>query len=174
MVVAGCGAEPSPSAALPTPPSEPDGWRTVTSDEGDVVARLPREFVVESTAGGIGASPDISAPMSAEWIVIGPTTHELAQGDSIDDWVNASNWLTAQQDGAVRAVDTREVLLPAGPAIEYRAIYDVEGHAAWTILYAIDVGGDISVVRFGGDGPMPEELPEDYALIRDLLTFPRP
>ena len=64
------------------------------------------------------------------------------------------------------------MLLPAVRALEYSAAYTVEGRAAWTILYAIDIGGDISVVRFGGDGPVPEALPDDFALIRDLLVFP--
>lgn len=134
---------------------------------------IPREFVVGSTSGGISGFPDIDLPESASFMVIGPTTHELRPRDTIDDWVEESSWLTGQRESAeLGPVERTEVLLPAGRALQYSAAYTVEGRAAWTVLYAIDTGGDISVARFGGDGPVPEDLPDDLALIRDLLAFP--
>ena len=174
LVLAACGdTAPTPDLVPPPRPALPDGWRTVTTDEGDVAAALPRSFVVNSTSGAIAGFPDIDSSESASFIVIGPTTHDLQPGDTIDDWVEASNWLTGQREGAEQGlVERRELLLPSGRALEFSAAYTVAGQQAWTFLYAIDTGDDISVVRFGGDGPLPADLPDDFALIRDLLEFP--
>jgi hypothetical protein len=176
LTASGCAAaEPTASAPLPERPDVPDGWRIVTSDEGDVSATLPRDFVVVSTAGGITGYPELDASEAETWTVIGPSTHELRPNATIDDWVSESNWLTGQREGAVLAAVRRaDVLLPAGPAVEFAAAYGVDGHEAWTMVYAIDIGGELSVVRFGGDGLMPDTLPGDLAVIRDLLTFPTP
>ena len=174
-LVGGCGGESStPEPTLPPRPAVPEGWRTVTTDEGDVVMALPREFVVGSTSGAISGFPELDGPASTGVIVMGPETHELEAGQTVDQWIEANNWLTAQRDGArLGPVQRERVLLPAGPALEITASYEADGAAAWSILYVIDTGREPTVARFGGDGAPPDDLPDELALIRDLMAFPQ-
>ena len=119
----------------------PEAWRTVATDEGDVVMAMPRELVVTGTTGAIVTAPDQEGAAGATEVwAIGPGTLELGPDQSVDEWIEASNWLTGQREGAVLGpVRRTPVLLPAGPAIEMTAGYTVDGAEAWTILYAIDL-----------------------------------
>lgn len=173
LLLAACGAPPAtPEPTLPPRPAVPAQWRTVTSDEGDVVMAIPRELVVTITSGGVqGFAEQAGAGQIDVW-AMGPGTLALRPGQSIEEWIDASSWLSGQWEGAVLGpVRRTAVMLPAGPAIEMTAGYTVDGEEAWTFLYAIDTRPGFAVFRAGGPGPPPDGLPEELALIRDLAVF---
>lgn len=91
LVIAGCGGVPADGGRRHRRgPDVPVGWRTVTTDEGDVEATIPRGFVVTGTTGAISGYPEVDAPPSASWMVIGPATHELRSGQTIEDWIDGA------------------------------------------------------------------------------------
>ena len=176
-VLVACSDAPSPpEQPLPARPEVPDDWRIVTTDEEDVVLAIPRELIATGTTGAIVAVEEDEGGVGRREVwVIGPGTLELRPRQTTDEWVEASMWLTGQQEGAVLGAVSRDpVALPAGPAIEMTASYTVDGRESWTILYVIDTSPGFAVFRAGGAGPPPDGLPDEIALIRDLATFPTP
>jgi hypothetical protein len=111
---------------------------------------------------------------AAEGVIVtatGPArVEQRAPGESVGEWVRRRNLLTAGRDG-LGAVVQREVLLPAGPALEMSAPWQVDGAERWTILYVIDTGRGYALLQFDGAGPSPVEPPDEVRVMRELVEF---
>lgn len=174
-LLVGC-AQPVPTP-VPTPPSRPEvpeGWQVVTTEAEDVTLVLPEDFAVLNTRGAIGASREEEAGREELIVsVIGPERVEQREaGETLDDWITQGNWLTAGR-GEPGAITRREVLLPAGPALEVTAGFKFGEEDRWTMLHIVDTGRGYAVLQFDGGGPAPIEPSAEVRLIRELVTFER-
>lgn len=176
LVLGSCGGPtPTPEPALPPRPVVPDGWRTITSDEGDAELAVPPEVVVFHTAGSIHGSRDEGDGVESLTVAAIPAG-QLVQprgNESVEEWADAGGWLTAGQgqigNGEVRR---RDLLLPGGAAIQLTSTYRVgELGDVWTMLQVVRTTRGYALLQISGHGTPPEEPPEEIRLIRDLVRF---
>ena len=179
LLVTACGGpdvtpEATPEAALPERPAVPVGWRTITTDEGDVELAVPPDLVVIHTAGSIHGFREEDEGIASLAVVAIPAS-ELVQprGDeSVEEWADAGGWLTAGQGQLAGDVRRRDVLLPSGPAIQLTSAYQVGDLGdAWTMLHVVRTPRGYGLLQVSGQGPPPEEPSEEIRSIRDLVRF---
>ena len=182
LVATACGAEApgSPVTAEPPPlperPAVPAGWRTITSDEGDLSVAVPPDLIVIHTAGSINGFRNEGDGVETSLTVAAIPPGELLQprgGQSVEAWADEGGWLTGGQghigDGEVRR---RDVLLPAGPAIELTSTYEVgDLGQVWTQLYVVETPSGHGLLQVSGDGPPADEPPDEVRLMRELVEF---
>jgi hypothetical protein len=169
--VAACGGTTPPTEpTVPPRPAVPESWRTITSDREDVTLVVPSDLIVTNTDGAIsgfresrGAAEELIATAT------GPSrVEQRVPGETVAEWVRRGNLLTAGR-GGLGAMAQREVLLPAGSALELSAPWD--GGERWTILYVVDTGRGYALLHFDGSGPRPDEPPAEVRLMRELVEF---
>ena len=174
MVVLGaCGAsEPTFEPTAPVRPPVPDGWQLITTDQEDVTLVVPPDLIVLNTSGSINGHREAAAGIDELIVsVTGPARIEQrARGESLADWITRGNWLTAGRGEPV-AISQREVLLPAGRALETIAAYRFGTEERWTMLNVIDTGQGYAVLQFDGGGPRPDEPSDEIRLMRELVEF---
>lgn len=173
LALAACGeAAPTPEATPPARPPVPDGWRIITTDADDVSLVVPPDLIVANTSGSISGSREPAAGIGELIVsVTGPArVDQRAPGESVADWVTRGNWLTAGRGEPV-AVAQREVLLPAGPALEMIAAFRFDNEDRWTVLNVIDTGQGYAVFQIDGRGPRPDQPSEEVRLMRELVEF---
>jgi hypothetical protein len=131
---AGALAEPPTPVPAPTAPGPPEGWTLVTGDDGGLRMSLPPWLAASDTQGAIFANeapPGEGLQLLAE----GPRQVELqpAFGEDLRAWITAR----LADVGSGQPVFS-EVLLPAGPALQFERL-DRPGtasawrHRAWAI-----------------------------------------
>ena len=168
-----CGTQtPTPEPTLPPRPQAPPPWRTVTSDDGAVHLVVPPDLIVINTDGSIHGYRDEGVTLSVA--AVPASQLQPPRGETVEEWADEGGWLTAGQgqigNGEVRR---RDVLLPAGSAILLTSTYRVVGELGevWTMLHVIQTKGGHALLQISGQGPPPDEVPEEIRLIRDLVRF---
>src|SRR5688500_8823364 len=146
----------TPEPALPERPAVPVGWRTITTDRGDVELAVPPDLVVMHTAGSIHGFREEDEGVASLAVVAIPAG-ELVQprgGESVEEWADAGGWLTAGQGQLANGdVRRRDVLLPSGPVIQLTSAYQVgDLGAAWTMLYVIRTDRGHALLQISGQG----------------------
>ena len=173
VALVGCSGQPSPTSepTMPPVPAIPDLWRTVTADDRDLTLVVPPDLVVTNTSGGISGFRDKIGDTPA--LIVNAAAPERVNqpvsGESLTDWVRRES-LTAGR-GELGAIAEREVLLPAGPALEMTGGWMMDGQERWMILYVIDTGRGFAVLAFDGDGPLPDAPTDEVQLMRELVSF---
>jgi len=173
VALTACGESArTPEPTPPVRPAVPDGWRIITTDAGDVTLVVPPDLIVLNTSGSISGSRAAAGGIDELIVsVTGPArVEQRAPGESLPDWVTRGNWLTAGR-GEPLALTQREVLLPAGPALEMIAGFRFGNEDRWTILNIIDTGQGYAVLQFDGGGPRPDEPSDEVRLMRELVEF---
>jgi len=169
-------ASPSAQPTISVRPAVPDGWSTIASDEGDVRLVLPPDATIMLTAGSVLAQgPFYDGAVSWEVWATGPPAliDQPRAGQSIVDWLGQSGWMPKPAKG-LRGGPTseRETILPAGRALEVATSLQPgtpdEGRA---IVYAIETGGGLAVLRFVGTPAVLEERALDLQLMSQLVEF---
>jgi hypothetical protein len=173
IALIGCSGQPSPTSEPTTPsvPAIPDLWRTVTTDDRDLTLVVPPDLIVTNTSGGISGFRDKigDAPAVIVSAAAPARVNQPAPGESLTDWVRRES-LTAGR-GEFDALTQREILLPAGPALEITAGWTLDRQEHWTLLHVIDTGFGFAVLAFDGNGPPPDGPSEEVRLMRELATF---
>jgi hypothetical protein len=168
-----CGtlaSSPQPTPALQPP--VPDGWRVITADVEDISLAVPPDLIVTSTSGSIAGYREAAGELD-ELVVLAthPTrVEQRVPGESVTEWVTRGNWLTAGR-GEPRIVSQRELLLPAGSALEITAGFQFGDEDRWTMLHIIDTSQGYAVLQFDGGGPAPEAPSAEIRAIRELVEF---
>ena len=184
IAAVGCGA-PQVSAPTSEPtaavrPSVPDGWSTITSDEGDVEVALPPDFVVLLATGGILAQPPIVERVAVSTLEVwaqGPALIEQPTGgESIEGWLERMVSLPRAGEGGVTAVadrTERELILPSGRAVQVAVTAQpVTADESRVVVYAIDTADGVAILRFIGFPPHRlDERADDLALLARLVRF---
>lgn len=179
MLAACSPTRPAPATTEPTlfvRPAVPDGWSTIASDEGDVRLAVPPDASIMLTAGSVlahGPFHDGAVPWEA-WAT-GPAAliDQPRAGQSIVDWLGQSGWMPQAGEGIAQGPTTeREYILPAGRALEVTTSLEPgtpdEGRA---IIYVIETGGGLAVLRFVGAPAILEERALDLQLMSQLVEF---
>jgi hypothetical protein len=172
-MLAACGTlAPNPQPTPPVGPPVPDGWRVVTSDVEDISLTVPRDLIVTSTSGSIGGYREATGERDDLIVLVTHPTRveQRMPGESVTDWVQRGNWLTAGR-GEPRIVAQREVLLPAGSALEITAGFQFGEEDRWTMLHVIDTEEGYAVIQFDGGGTTPEEPSAEIRAIRESVEF---
>ncbi len=176
-LVACAGPPPTPTTTpepeLPLRPAVPPLWRNVRSDAGELQLVVPPDLVVFHTSGSIHAMRDGDAEVLTV-AAVSPGQLVQPRGDqTAAEWADDGGWLTAGQGSVGDApVRSREVLLPAGPAIELTTAYELGGAGTrWTMLYVIRTANGYGLLQVGGPGQPPDELPDEVRLMRELIAF---
>ena len=178
-VVTGCT---SPSASVqaidPGPPVAPDGWNEVTSDPGDVRLTLPPDIPAMFTASGIMAQmPLTDGSLQLEVLAV-PAADVLPQpgsGEPLGSWLDGTYWIPHAGDPAYVAITpavATEVELSAGRALEVDVTVDPGlPSAARVVVYAIETGDGIAIIRIVGDPDLMEERSGELRLVAMLAEF---
>ncbi len=178
-VVTGC-ASPSDSvqATDPGPPAVPDGWNEVTSDAGDVRLTLPPDIPAMFTASGIMAwLPVIDGALQLEVHAVGPADvgPQPGSGEDIRLWLEGSGWVPRAGDmsrAAITSEAVTEIDLPSGNAIEVDVTVDPgQASAARVVVYAIETGDGIAIIRIVGNPDLMEERAGELRLVATLAEF---
>jgi hypothetical protein len=172
VALIGCGQQsPTPEPTVPPAPAIPDHWRTVRTDAGDMTSVVPPDLIVANTSGGLSGFRDQAGDAPALIVNAAPPSrvNQPSAGESLTDWVRRES-VTAGR-GELGAITQREILLPAGPAVEMTAGWILDGQERWMILNVIDTGAGLAVLAFDGDGPPPDQPTEEVRLMRELVTF---
>ena len=179
MLVVGCAAPGASSAPTTTgPPAVPRGWQSVASDPGDVRLALPPDIPVMFTEVGIMAwLPLIDGALQFELLAVGPgdVSPQPASGEDLGSWLERSEWVPRAGDPsyvAVTPASVTEVDLAAGRALEV----DVTGdpglpNAVRVVVYAIETGDGIAIIRLVGDPQLMEERAGELRLVAMLAEF---
>jgi hypothetical protein len=174
-ILTACGAVPSETVepTLPPRPDVPQGWRTITSDEGQLRLVVPPDLVVFHTAGSVHANRENGDTELIMVAAIPPEQLNQPRGESPAQWANAGGWLTAGQGHVDPAdVSARNVLLPAGPAHELTSRWMLgELGRRWTVLYVIQTPNGYGLLQASGAGDPPEVPPRELRLMRELVEF---
>ena len=179
MLVVGCAA-PGASAAPATtgPPAVPDGWQLVASDPGDVRLALPPDIPVMFTEVGIMAwLPPIDGVLQLELLAVGPkdVVPQPASGEDLGSWLEQSEWVPRAGDPsyvAVTPATVNEVDLAAGRALEVDVTVDPGlPNAVRVVVYAIQTGGGIAIIRLVGNPDVMEERASELRLVAMSAEF---
>jgi hypothetical protein len=161
----------SAHATLPTRPPKPVGWRFVGSGAGDLRLALPPDLLVADASGAIFANePPAEFGGWVQLVAEGPRTAEPQPdpGQSLERWL-LDRWLFGEH--VVGSGTTRAVLLPAGPAVEWRG--SIEADPVRTlILYAIETPDGVALLAVDGPPEAMEVRARDIELITQLLETP--
>lgn len=178
-LLAGCGS-PAPSAAPPTTgaPAVPDGWNVVTSDGGDVRLTLPPDVPPMSTAGGIFAQmPLTDGSLQLEVLVVIPADvfPQPGSGEDLGSWLHGSDWVPRAGDPGYVAITpavATEVELSAGRALEMDVTVDPGlPNAARVVVYAIETGDGVAIIRFAGNPDVMEERAGELRVVAMFAEF---
>ena len=163
-------SNPQPTPAVRPP--VPDGWRVVSADRENISLAVPPDLIVTSTSGSIGGYREAAGDLDELIVLVTHPTRveQRMPGESVTDWVQRGNWLTAGR-GEPRIVSQREVLLPARSALEITSAFRFGDEDRWTMLHVIDTGEGYAVLQFDGGGPAPEEPSVEIRSIRELVEF---
>lgn len=182
--IVGCGASqvatPTPEPTEAVRPRVPDGWSTLTSDEGDVEVTVPPDFVVLSSIGGVLTQPPIdeqAAISTLEIFAQGPALiDQPTGGESIDEWLERTGWLPRAGVGGVTAIADiaeQELILPSGRAFQVTVtVQPGTEDESRVAFYAIETADGVAVLRFIGFPP--ERLAaraDELSLIAKLVRF---
>ncbi|MGI8999292.1 MAG: hypothetical protein ACR2GO_06250 [Candidatus Limnocylindria bacterium] len=178
--LAACASPASPSSsAKPTlaeRPAVPEGWAPITSDEGDVRLVLPPDAGILLTAGGILAhGPLRDGNVSWEVWAIGPDAliDQPRAGQSMVEWLGQLGFMPQPGEAIAQGPTTELAMtLPAGRALEVATSLQPgtpeEGRA---IIYVIETGGRLAMLRFVGTPAGLERRARDIQLISQLVEF---
>ena len=169
-------ASPSAEPTLSVRPPVPDGWSTIASDEGDVRLVIPPGATIMQTAGSVlaqGPFRDGAVPWEAWATGLRALIDQPRAGQSIADWLGQSGWMPQAGEGITQGPTTeRELILRAGRALEVTTSLQLgtpdEGRA---IIYAIETGGGLAILRFVGTPAILEERALDLQLMSQLVEF---
>ena len=171
-VIVGCTAAPQPT--LPPRPTVPDGWRTVISESELIELVVPPDLEVYHVTDLISGSR-LTDGVRDPLMLRATSPLSLAQpaaDESATEWAERSGALTGHQvDATVGRVERRDLLLPAGPALELTTAYRVDSDDYWTIVTVIDTREGYALLEFGGQGPPPVGPFEDIGLMQQLIRF---
>jgi hypothetical protein len=174
-ILTACGASPTETVepTLPPRPDVPQGWRTITSDEGQVRLVVPPDLVVFHAAGSVHANRESGDSELIMVAALPPEQLNQPRGELPADWANAGGWLTAAQGHVDLAdVTTREVLLPAGPTYELTSRWMLgDLGPRWTVLYVIQTPNGYGLLQVSGAGQPPNPPPRELRLMRELVEF---
>jgi hypothetical protein len=174
-ILTACAAAPSETVepTLPPRPDVPQGWRTITSDEGQVRLIVPPDLVVFHTAGSVHANRENGDSELIMVAAIPPEQLNQPRGESPAEWANSGGWLTAGQGHVDLAdVSARNLLLPAGPTDELTSTWMLgELGRRWTVLYVIQTPNGYGLLQASGAGDPPEVPPRELRLMRELVEF---
>ena len=178
-VLTGC-ASPSASDAptIPAEPAVPDGWNEVTSDAGDLRLTLPPAIPILSAASGILAQmPVIDGALQLEVHAVMPADvfPQPSSGEGIRSWLEGSEWVPRAGEAGYVAVTpavVTEVDLSSGRALEADVTLDpgLPG-AVRVVVYAIQTGDGIAIIRFVGNPVVMEERAGELRLVAMLAEF---
>ena len=175
-ILSGCA---SPAVSVePTVPAIPDGWNEVTSDPGDVRLTLPADVPAIFTASGIMAQmPLTDGAIQLEVLAVGPgDVHpQPDSGEDLGSWLERSEWVPrAGEPGyvVVTPAVVNEVELAAGRALEADVTLDPGlPNAVRVVVYAIQTGEGIAIIRLVGNPRLMEERAGDLRLIAMFAEF---
>ena len=178
-VLAGCSASaPPPPSAAPGAmerPAVPAGWRTITSDEGDVRVVVPPDADVLQTAGSVlaQAPTDVPGAPFEVWVTGPAAIIQPTGGQSTMHWLEDSGWMPREGGGIVFGPTTeRELFLPAGRAIEVTtSVQPGTPDEGGVVLYVVETGGGFAIVRFVGTPALLEQRTLQIQLISQLVEF---
>lgn len=184
LLLAACGAtEPTPLATDATPPQRPkapDGWVTIGSHTGDAELTVPPDL------GRLGPDSPVGVLVQAQ--VDGQTTpiqvwatgasalpDQPAAGESVRSWLERGSWFPKAGQGGVTAIDDvseRQVLLPAGRALELAATAQPGSSAASRVVaWAIETRAGLAVLQILGEPAVLEARADELRLIPLLVRF---
>ncbi len=167
-------ATASEEPTLPPRPSVPEHWRTITSERDLIDLVVPPDMNIAHVSDLISGSR-ITDEVADPFLLMATSPLSLAQptgGESAFEWVERSGALTGHQvDVTIGQVERRELLLPAGPALELTTAYRAGSSDFWTIVTVIDTGSGYALLEFGGHGRPPAEPIEDIGIIQELVLF---
>jgi hypothetical protein len=178
--LAGCAAPVSTEPDILSRPDVPQGWLTISSDEGDLRLTLPPDFEAVSTVSGIVAQPPIQDSGRSNLEVWAASPAALVQprgSESVRGWLDNSGFAPVAGDVSgltdVDQISERQVELPAGRALEVVFVIQPETDAAVRlVIYAIETADGIGVLRINGSPPSRlEERTRELLLIPLLAEF---
>ena len=179
-LLVGCGAamplSATPQAAVAVRPAAPDGWTTLTTEEGDIRLVVPPDVALMNAAGGsLTAQPPMRDGVTPfEVMAVGPS--ELGRpetGQAFTQWMEQRGFLPPAGEAVTRGPTTeRETILPAGRALEISTSVQPgtpeEGHV---VLYLIETDGGLALLRFVGTPAGMAERTADIDLMSRLVDF---
>jgi hypothetical protein len=183
LVLSACGStEPTPPADATPPerPLVPSGWVTIASNAADVELTVPPYLGGPGPVSPVGVV--VQAQMEAQTIPIqvsayGPSAlpDQPAAGESLRSWLERGTWFPKDGRGGINAigdVSEREVLLPAGRALELAATAQPgTPEASRVIVWAIETAVGFAVLQILGDPGFLEARADDLGLIPLLVRY---
>ncbi|HUF07548.1 MAG TPA: hypothetical protein VMP86_09235 [Candidatus Binatia bacterium] len=184
LTLAACGAtEPSPPPADATPPDRPlvpSGWVTIASNDRDTELTVPPDlgrFELDTPAGVfLQAEFDGQVTPLQIW-AHGPNDlpDQPAAGESLRSWLERGTWFPEEGRGGISLigdVSEREVLLPAGRALELAAtVQPGTVEESRVVAYAIETTGGFAVLQILGEPDALEARADELRLITLLVRF---
>jgi hypothetical protein len=181
MSLAACGGDgaasqaPEPTAAQR--PTAPDGWKTLTTAEGDVRLIVPPDIdLINAAPGSLAAQLPMRDGILPFEVVVEAPGAELGPpgaGESIFAYLQNRGWLPGADAGITFGpIVERETSLPAGRAFEVRVSVQPgtpeEGRVA---IYLIGTQAGFALLRFVGTPAGMEARRVEIELMSRLVEF---
>jgi hypothetical protein len=184
LMLAACAAtEPAPPAADATPPERPlvpSGWVTITSNAGDAELTSPPDLGrvgPDAPVGVLLQTPMDGGVTPLQVSAYGPSAlpDQPADGESLRSWLERGTWFPGEGRGGITAigdVSEREVLLPAGRALELAAtVQPGTREESRVVAYAIETEAGFAVLQILGEPDALEARADELRLIPLLVRF---
>lgn len=184
MLLAACGVtEPTPPPADATPPERPrvpSGWVTIASEAGDAELTVPPDLgrFGPNTPVGVRVHSEMDGGFTPLQIwAHGPSAlpDQPAPGESLRAWLEHGAWFPSagQRGGAAIAdVSERELLLPAGRALELAAtVQPGTREESRVVAYAVETADGFAVLQIVGEPAVIEARTEELRLVAWLVRF---
>jgi len=178
-LLVGCGAAVLVSAtpqATAVVPAVPDGWTTLTTEEGDIRLVVPADIaLIHAAPGSLTAQPSMrDGVIPFEVMAVGP--RELGRpetGQPITQWMEHRGFLPAAAEAVTRGPTTeRETILPAGRAFEVStSVQPGTPEEGRVVLYLIETDGGLALLRFVGSPAGMAERAADIDVMSRLVEF---
>lgn len=185
LVLVACGtAEPTLPAADTTPPERPPipaAWVTIESQSGDAELTVPPDLgrgVLDTPVAVLlqAEFDDQVTPLQVS--AYGPSSlpdQQPAAGESLRTWLERGSWFPREEQGGVTEIDgvsEREVLLPAGRALELAAtVQPGTRDESRVVAYAIETATGFAVLQIIGEPDALEARAGELRLIPLLVRF---